>query len=327
MSRWEKFKKFLKNPGCWLWAFYAALALFVAADIVLAVFTGGANAVCYTFYFLTLITAVYCICAGVRPARAAFARMVNSNRILARMAEDYGYRTVAFSVISLAINGAYAIVQAVIGIVWSSAWYGLFSGYYMVLCLVRGAIIFGAHRIGHRDVGLAAQQGRLKLYCGCGALFMLLGVAFASLAGVLVFRETNVRGGLYGVIMMAAYAFYKIIVSAISMARVRKLHDYSVQALKNINFADALVSIFALQVTMLATLSAGDNPDYMTGMNIITGAAVFLATIGMGIYMIVRALKELHKFKHAGTAKNGVRQAAEASGGIVENKTAEGKDA
>lgn len=214
------------------------------------------------------------------------------------MAEDYGYRTVAFSVISLAINGAYAIVQAVIGIVWSSAWYGLFSGYYMVLCLVRGAIIFGAHRIGHRDVGLAAQQGRLKLYCGCGALFMLLGVAFASLAGVLVFRETNVRGGLYGVIMMAAYAFYKIIVSAISMARVRKLHDYSVQALKNINFADALVSIFALQMAMVATFGGADDGG-MYILNIFVGAFVFIATFALGIFMIVRAATRLNKLPPA----------------------------
>ena len=45
MKKGEKLKNFLKHPGVWLWAFYAALAFFGAACIIIAVLWNGENPV------------------------------------------------------------------------------------------------------------------------------------------------------------------------------------------------------------------------------------------------------------------------------------------
>ena len=61
----------------------------------------------------------------------------------------------------------------------------------------------------------------------------------------------------------------------------------------------ALVSVFALQMAMIATFTEGGDIGEMGTFNIITGAAVFLLTLGMGIYMTVRAAYGLKKLKSA----------------------------
>ena len=59
------------------------------------------------------------------------------------------------------------------------------------------------------------------------------------------------------------------------------------QSLRNIGLTDALVSLFALQTTLIALYSEGEGD--MTALNIAVGAIVCAATIGMGVFMIVRA--------------------------------------
>lgn len=298
MKKGEKLKNFLKHPGVWLWTFYAALAFFGAACIIVAVLWNGENPVAYSLYAVTAILLGYCIYASVAPAKALVSRLVHSNKVTERMISDYGYRTTAFLAISLIVNGAYAIFMAVLGIVLGSSWYGLFAGYYVVLNVLRVVVIFGGRK-ANRKRGIGAARGRLILYLLCGALFVPLSIAFASLAGYLIISEQPARYDVYAAIAMAAYTFYKIIVSAINAVKVRKFHDFSLQAARNVSFADALVSVFALQMAMIATFTEGGDIGEMGTFNIITGAAVFLLTLGMGIYMTVRAAYGLKKLKSA----------------------------
>ena len=71
-----------------------------------------------------------------------------------------------FSLVSAVISGAYALFLAVLGAVYSSAWYGLFGGYYIVLTAMRALVIFGAHRIGKKYAKGQAARARTKLYFG-----------------------------------------------------------------------------------------------------------------------------------------------------------------
>ena len=87
-------------------------------------------------------------------------------------------------------------------------------------------------------------------------------------------------------------------VSAINAVKVKKFGDYGLQSLRNINFADALVSIFALQMAMVATFGGADDGG-MYILNIFVGAFVFIATFALGIFMIVRAATRLNKLPSA----------------------------
>ena len=96
----------------------------------------------------------------------------------------------------------------------------------------------------------------------------------------------------------AAYAFYKITMSIVSFIRAHRQTDLTVRAIRNINLVDALVSILALQTAMLTTF--GDGTINISLMNTMTGSVVGVASVAIGIYMIVSAnkkIKELRKEK------------------------------
>lgn len=304
MERRERIKKFLKDPGVWLWAFYAALAALIAACVCVLVLWDGENPVAYALYALSAALFGYCVYASVAPVKRLAAKAVKSNRLTARMARDYGFRTAAFAAASFAVNLAYAILQGVLGIVLHSYWYGLFAGYYLVLSIMRGAVLLGGLKAGRREDEALACRGKLRIYLGCGGMLIILSAAFAALASFLIISEQPPRYGMYGAIMMAMYTFYKIIAAAINAVKVKKYGDFALQAIRNVTFADALVSVFALQTAMVATFAAEGEAGEMHSMNVATGAVVFLLTLGLGIYMIVRAAKGLYKIKRSAGGGN-----------------------
>lgn len=309
MTRWQKFKNFIRRPGKWIWAFYGALLFFALASVLLAVFVNGANPLSYALYAAMLALLIYCICVSVRPAREHVRAFVARHELTSRLAADYGFRTFAFSLAGLAVCAVYGLYLAVAGLVLHSAWHGFFAGYYMVLTCLRGAVIYGKLRTDKRYGGRPgcegiAKRARIKLYLGCGAMFIVLAVAFTALAGILIFSGRPSMFGVYGAITMAAYTFYKIIVSAINALKTKKLRDFTLQALRNISFADALVSVFALQIAMEATFG-GTEDQSMHTLNIVMGIAVFAFTLGLGIYMMVRSAAELRRSRNDRPAAGG----------------------
>lgn len=49
--------------------------------------------------------------------------------------------TIIFFAIAFAINIAYAVINAVIGIIYLSFWYGALATYYIILAFMRGIIL------------------------------------------------------------------------------------------------------------------------------------------------------------------------------------------
>ncbi len=291
MKRGEKIRKFLKHPGVWLPAFYAALAASVAATVCIMLLWNPANPVAYFFYALSAALLIYCIYASVGPLKRLFGRAVSSNGITSRLAEDFGYRTMVFSGISLGINAAYAVLQGVLGIIYRSPWYGMFAVYYIILSLLRGGALWMNLR-AERGLAAAKQRAKLRIYLGCGSMFIVLSVALGTAAGYMIITDTSFRYAGLTIFVMAAYAFYKITLSVINLVKARHYNDYGVQAFRNINLTDALVSIFALQTALIAAFG-GEGQSSMRPMNIATGAVIFALTLGIGIYMIVHAAVSL----------------------------------
>ena len=99
------------------------------------------------------------------------------------------------------------------------------------------------------------------------------------------------------VYVTALYAFIKMAISIANFIKARKQHDYIIRAIKNTNLAAALVSIFALQTSMLKQYAPEDAVRYVTIWNSATGGVVCAIILAMGIFMVVIGQKELNKFK------------------------------
>ena len=103
--------------------------------------------------------------------------------------------------------------------------------------------------------------------------------------------ETSYRLLIY---VVSTYTFYKIIIAICNIIKVQKYCQPIWQSLKNINLADAAVSILSLQVALIATFSSYSK---MLTMNIITGSIVSLGVIAIGLFMIINSTKKIKLLK------------------------------
>lgn len=81
-----------------------------------------------------------------------------------------------------------------------------------------------------------------------------------------------------------------------NLVKFRKVGNPILSASKAISFADALMSVLALQTAMI--LRFGEGKEYFRmEMNLITGAFVLGITLFMEVYLIIRGQKVLNKLK------------------------------
>ena len=90
----------------------------------------------------------------------------------------------------------------------------------------------------------------------------------------------------------ATYTFVKVTMSIVNFVRAKKQTDYTVEAVRNVNVADAAVSVLALQTSMFYEFGNGVATGFA---NALTGAAVCAVVLVLGIHMIVKGQKGLNK--------------------------------
>lgn len=88
----------------------------------------------------------------------------------------------------------------------------------------------------------------------------------------------------------AAYAFYRIIMSTIHIWKANKQKSPLLMTIRKIGYMDACVSILILQTAMFASFAQGKEA-FTKIMNGITGVAVSLMALGIGIQGICSAEK------------------------------------
>ena len=220
-------------------------------------------------------------------------KLLQNNKFTNELLQSYGYRSSIFVLFSFAINIMYALAQAVFAILTKSVWFGALATYYIALSLIRGGIIYVSRKRKKRGENFTLQQ-QVKAYRNCGIYLMILNFA---LVGAIVQMVVSNQGFKYAGIMIyvvATYTFYKLGMSIYNIIKASKNKDYTIQSIKNISFADALVSLLALQTALLEAFSQNYQP-YLP--NSLTGAAVSITIIGLGIWMIVKGNQKLKQLQ------------------------------
>lgn len=207
---------------------------------------------------------------------------------------NFGFRTVVFSVGSFLMSLLFSVFNAYMGIANRSIWYGALAAFYIALALIRGGVLtYHRSRMGKRE---SDEYVKAKVYRNSGIITLILNIALSSAIAQMIFSGAHFSYMGWTVFAYAAYAFYKITMSIISFIKAHKQTDLTVRAIRNINLVDALVSILALQTALLTMFSEGD--INISLFNTLTGIAVSVLSVGIGIYMIVSAnqkMKELQK--------------------------------
>ena len=159
---------------------------------------------------------------------------------------------------------------------------------------MRGGVLIYHRRKNNYLTEYEERSKSCKTYIVCGVWLILLPVALSVVIMEIVgFGMAFVHAGLM-IYCAAAYTFYKIVTSVYNFVKAHKGDDMTVRAIRNINFADALVAVLALQTAMFFEFAGGENLGYA---NAIFGAIICAATAAIGIFMIINGSKKLKLLK------------------------------
>lgn len=181
--------------------------------------------------------------------------------------------------LGLLVNLAYAAVHAVLGILTQSWWLITLGAYSVVLGVMRLANML----IHRKAKGNWDEEHFARRFTGGMFLAMAL-----CLVGTVILSYTDERGIVYHeiiMITMALYAFVRLTLGIVHLVQSKKHPSPVIKTLRNIAFADALVSIFSLQRSML--VSFGEmTPENIRLFNLLTGSGVCILVFLLGINLI-----------------------------------------
>lgn len=174
--------------------------------------------------------------------------------------------------ISLTLNVAFAIYHLAMGLVTNSWWLLTLGSYYLFLSVARFVVL----RYKEKERFVTTFTGWTLI------------VLSIPLVGTVILAVVRDRGNdLHMIVMiaMATYAFTKITLATINLIKSRRSNSATLTALRNISFADAFVSIFALQRSMLVSFEGMTEIEIVI-MNASLGSAVCIIVFLLGINLL-----------------------------------------
>ena len=189
-------------------------------------------------------------------------------------------RTLKLALASLSFNIAFATYHLVMGLVISSWWLLTLGSYYLVLSVVRFVV-------------LRSKSKECFVTKFTGWMLILLTLPLGGTVILSVVRDRGHDLHMIVMIAMAAYAFTKITLATIKLIKARRSTSATLITLRNISFADAFVSIFALQRSMLVSFDGMTEAEIVI-MNATLGSAVCVIVFLLGVNLL-RNKKALFK--------------------------------
>ena len=206
-----------------------------------------------------------------------------------RYVEDVKFRAEVSLGIGFTINLLYIVMKMVFGIYYRSTWFIALAVYYTLLAVMRFLLLYRKRW----PEGKARQELELRRYRSCGIVLLFMNIA---LAGIVTFMVHQNRGYEYPgtlIYAMAAYSFYAVIIATINVVKFRRHGSPILSAAKAISLVAALVSILSLETAMLAQFGGEDDPLFRKVMTGATGGGICVIVLGMALFMIVKASKQL----------------------------------
>ncbi len=191
---------------------------------------------------------------------------------------------------SLAFNAAYALGNCIIGFLNPSWWFITVGAYYTVLAMTRFSVLQVKRKAsGNYDTELFARR----------ITGILLVVLSFCIVGVNIMSAVKDRGTAFHIIVMitiATYTFTKITIAIIGMVKAMRSASPVLKTLRNISLADACVSIYTMQRSMLVSFPGMEAPEILL-LNIFTGTAVCIVVLLLGINLIGGKYTDMAKSK------------------------------
>lgn len=190
----------------------------------------------------------------------------------------------------------YACFKFGMGIYLRSVWLGAVAVYYIILSLMRFALLRRYRRSKWYETEAELRLFGLKSFRFCGILMFLLNIAVSGLVMQMIWQNKSYEYPGFLIYATAAYAFYCLTMAIINIVKYRRMEQPILSAAKMLSFACALISILAMQTAMLTQFGDGQE-NFARLMNSLTGGAVCLCIFVMAVWMVQKANREIKDIK------------------------------
>lgn len=278
---WNK----LKTPSKLFAALFCTFfVLILTATLLLVILVPEQTLYHFILYPISALALTYFVYLVVRLSpkiKNNIIKMLKKHKFTSELLDNYGYRTIIFSVISFIINLAYVNFMGVLAIMTRSVWYISITAYYLVLTIMKGNVFYSKKKHG---LGIYEE----KTYRYTGVMFIFLTIALSGI--IVLIYKSNMYFEYAGLMIyaVATFTFYKLILAIFNIFKARKQDDLYIQTIRNINLANALFSVIVLQVALFQAFSPELNTSFANGL---TAGGVSLVILILGVFMIVKANK------------------------------------
>ena len=200
-----------------------------------------------------------------------------------RVISEQRYRMVLSAAVSLSFHFLYALYHGVLGVVHSSLWFITMCAYYAILSVMRFSVVL----FEYKNKSKSSADTEYFVMRLSGILLILLSFVLSGVIYISISQNIAVKYDEILMITIAAYTFFKIIMAIVKAVKQHKNPSPLLAVIRNIGYAEAAASILTLQRSMLVSFGTMDNTEAHI-MNILTGAAVCLYVLIIGMYLLLK---------------------------------------
>lgn len=207
-----------------------------------------------------------------------------------KLVSSQRYRIILSATLAFAFNLLYAIYHCVLGILNLSFWFIAMCAFYGILAIMRFSAVL-CERIHQKSPDNDTELFVMKL---SGILLVILSIVLATVSYISLSQNIAAKHGEIIMITIATYTFYKITMAIVKAIKQHKNPSPLLRTIRNIGYAEVAASIQTLQRSMLASFGSMSTGN-IHFMNAVTGAAVCLFVLILGLSMITKSMKKEHE--------------------------------
>ena len=198
-------------------------------------------------------------------------------------------KLVFFLICSTFGNFFIGIVKFVLSLTIPSMWFFVNAIFSLTLALCRFLTIKRYAIVRKMQNQDAIIEEGYRNYIQNGIMLIFLGIAYFFVSVYMYYKETNTNMHEYLSYLVALIAFYSVGSAIHGMIKYKRNEEPIIKGIKITKLASALTTIVLTQVVLLDIF--GENYD--SRLNGYTGMVVSLIIMGLGLYMIIGAKKDI----------------------------------
>lgn len=203
------------------------------------------------------------------------------------MVSSQRYRIMLSATVAFVFNLLYAIYHCVLGVLNLSFWFMAMCAFYGILATMR----FAAVLCERSRQKLPSDNTELFVMKLSGILLVILSIVLATASYISLSQNIATKHGNIIMITIATYTFYKITIAIVKAVKQHKTPYPLLSTIRNIGYAEVAASILTLQRSMLVSFGTMSAKN-IHFMNAVTGTAVCLFILILGLSMITKSIKK-----------------------------------